>query len=381
MKHGIPVGLLFSEEGPYALIGRDAAEGARLAVMTIEADPAFPFRLVPLALDPAGDTARYAPMAERLFGGGCRHVVGTITSSSRKEALGVAERHRGLLWYAFPYEGYESSENVVYLGATANQHVVPLLGECIARYGGAPLLVAPDYVWGWEVNRIAREVVETAGGSVAGEVRLPVDCTDMAALAARVAAERPSFVLSSLIGPSSHALIAALGAPAAQAGGRAVPLVSCNLTEADARAIGPAVAGALVASIHFGSEATPGNESLRLALRRHSRPERMVSSCFASAFAAVHLLAEAIRAAGIDEPEAVRRALFARRWETVLGPIAFDPLTAHALHAPRLGRARADGGFDVIHRFAPIAPDPYLVHQRLGDERAGRRAAGGRVLN
>ncbi len=380
MSVDIPIGLLFSEDGPYAVIGRDAAAGARLAVEAVNDDRTFPFRFAATVLDPAGDTALYAPMAETLFGTlGCRHVIGTITSSSRKEVLTVAERHRGLLWYAFPYEGYESSENVVYLGATANQHVLPLLDAAIARYGVSVMLVAPDYVWGWEINRIARERIEAAGGRVVDEICLPVGVESMDAVAGRIRTARPDFVLSSLIGPAGHAFVrakAALGAADPAFGAAACPLVSCNMTEADAAAIGPTVEGALVAGIFFGGEPTLASASLRAAAAMRFGTLRPPSSCFASAFAAVLLLAETIRMAGSDEPAAVKRALITRRWETVLGPIAFDPLTTHAVHAPLIGRARADGSFEVVERFPAIPPDPYLLHQAETSAVGGRRRAG-----
>ncbi len=373
MREEIPIGLLFSESGPYALIGQDAADGARAAVRAVNEDPAFPFRFAATALDPRGETARYAPMAEALFGpSGCRHVIGTITSSSRKEVLAVAERHRGLLWYAFPYEGYESSENVVYLGATANQQVLPLLDVALERFGPSAMLVAPDYVWGWEINRIARDRIEAAGGRVVEEICLPVDTAATDAAAARIRAARPDFVLSSLIGPAGHAFARAKAAVA----GDASPLVSCNMTEADAVAIGPAVEGTYVASIHFAGGKSLSDAGLRAVAARRPGRARAVTSCFASAFAAVLLLAEAIRTGEDDAPEAVKRALISRRWETVIGPIAFDPLTTHAIHAPLIGRARADGSFEIVQRFPPIPPDPYLVHQVAMDEATGIRRAG-----
>ncbi|BBE71744.1 transporter substrate-binding protein [Oharaeibacter diazotrophicus] len=381
MRTTIPVGMLFSEAGPYAVLGREAADGARHAIAAVEADQTLPFRLALAAADPAGDVAAYAPAAEGLFGpAGCRHVVGTITSSSRKEVLPVAERHRGLLWYAFPYEGYESSENVVYLGATANQHVVPLLEECIRRYGPSPMLVAPDYVWGWEINRIARALVEEVGGTPAGEVAIPVGTVDFSPVVAEIARRRPSFVLSSLIGPSSHAFVRAYAefavADPAFAGGRR-PLASCNLTEADAAVIGPAVAGTLIAGVHFGGRPSPWTDAIAAGLA----PPRRASSCFASAYTAVRLLAEGIRLAGTDDPDAVKKAVMAKTWETPLGAVAIDPVTAHTVHAPLLVRADAAGGFETLHEFPPIAPDPYLLHRRPDRPAALRAGASRRVTH
>src|SRR5688572_30111812 len=108
------IGLLFSTSGPYALLRRDTLDGALAALTEVNHYPAFPFGLVPLAGDPGGVADSYQTIAERIIGDGCRHIIGGITSWSRKEMIPVVERRNELLWYPCPYEGYECSDRVVY---------------------------------------------------------------------------------------------------------------------------------------------------------------------------------------------------------------------------------------------------------------------------
>src|SRR3546814_8280958 len=84
---------------------------------------------------------------------GCRHVIGTITSIGRKEVIPIIEKYDALLWYMCPYEGFECCENVIYTGASPNQHIVPMFRYLLPRYGKRVYLVGSNYIWGWETNR------------------------------------------------------------------------------------------------------------------------------------------------------------------------------------------------------------------------------------
>ena len=123
------------------------------------------------------------------------------------------EKHGGTLWYACPYEGFEANDHVVYTHACPNQHLVPLLGYVACR-ATAPngFLLGSNYIWGWEINRVARDLIADAGGEVLGERYLPLGDTDVARLIDEIRATRPDFILNNLIGPSSYAFLEAYAA-------------------------------------------------------------------------------------------------------------------------------------------------------------------------
>lgn len=365
----IPVGLLYSSRGPYAAIGRAAIDGALMALAEINEDESFPFTLKAAIRDPEGVSDRYPTQAEELARLGCRHVIGTITSSSRKDVIPLVERAGALLWYAFPYEGYETSDHVLYLGACPNQHIVPLLDHALPRFGDRPFLVGSNYIWGWEINRIAREIVTAHGAEPVGERYLAVGSTDVDHLIAEVREKRPDFVLSNLIGPSSYAFVkayAALGAEDPAFAPSVRPILSCNLTEADTDEIGAPGAGLLSTAIYFDSLDLPENHAFKLRARARFGEGRRFSSCFVSVYAAIRMLAEAIRDAGTDDPAAIKAVATGRAFSTPFGRLAIDPKTSHAAHRPHLGRVRADGAIEIIESGAAFIPaDPYLVRTRL----------------
>ncbi len=368
MADGRPIlriGIVFSTTGPYAALGREGLDGALMALAEINEDPSFPVRLEARLGDPGGQTDRYPAVAEHLLREeGCRHLVGGITSWSRKEMIPVIERHDGLLWYPCPYEGYEANDRVVYLGACPNQHVVPLFAHVLPRYGSAGYLVGSNYIWGWETNRIARELMSPRG-EVVGERYLPLGGTDVSRIVGEIRDRRPDFVLNTLIGPSSYAFLdayAALGRnePAFRAEAR--PVVSCNLTEVELGLVGPAAVGHLATAVYFDSLRGEENARFRARVAGRFGAARRVSAFFTGAYTAVRILAESLREAGRDDPDAVLAVATGRGFETPAGLIAIDPRTHHAWHRPLLGRAAADGGFAILEAAeAPLAPDPYLI--------------------
>jgi branched-chain amino acid transport system substrate-binding protein len=360
-RDDIAVGVIFSKSGAYADIGRSALEGTLAAIDEVNRAGRHPFLLRAAVRDPEGDSTRYAIAARELIRDeGCRHIIGTITSSSRKEVLPVIERADALLWYAFPYEGYEASDHVLYLGATANQHIVPLFDYVLPRLGAAPFLVGSNYIWGWEINRIARELVAAAGGEPSGEAYLPLGETDVGALIAGIVEERPDFVLSNLVGSSGHAFIRAyaeLGRRDPAFAPERRPVVSCNLTEIDIDVVGRDATGVITTALFLD-----GTLEADAVLPDFTASSFRPSECFVAPYAAVTVLADCIAAAGGDDPLAVREAAMAGVFPTPFGPVGFDAQTGHAFLRPYLGRVGDSGRIEVLHRSAsPLPPDPYLV--------------------
>ncbi|MCA2406928.1 transporter substrate-binding protein (plasmid) [Rhizobium leguminosarum bv. viciae 248] len=363
MNDALKIGILFSTTGPYGSMGRDARDGADFAMAEYACVEGL--AIEPVFFDPHADLAAYLDGARHLLRAGCRHIVGTITSAARKEVIPLVEKHDGLLWYMCPYEGFEANENVIYVGGCPNQHLLPLFEHLIPRYGARPYLVGANYVWGWEMNRLARELITNAGGEVLGERYLPLEETAVERIVAEIAQRRPSFILNNLIGPSSYAFLEAIKAladrdPAFRA--ENCPVVSCDLMECELDDIAAgAAAGQLCAASYFDSIATPENAAFKVRVTEHHGAERRVSSVFASAYTAVRLCVDAIVAAGSDEPEAVRHELYNRSWPTPFGALSIDRETNHAALPFHLGRINADNGFDVVASRPPLAADPYLT--------------------
>lgn len=371
------IGLMFSTTGPYSTAVRPMLNGARLAIR--EAAEAGEVAFEPVEVNPGGDLSRYAALAGDLLSGGVRHVVGCYTSSSRKEVIPCFEKHDGLLWYPTRYEGFESSENVVYTGPAPNQHILPLIDHLMARFGDKAFCVGSNYVWAWENNRILREVVTARGGVVLTERYAPVGETDMSQIVEAICAARPSFVFSSFIGVSSHAFFRALRVACLARGidqPRLMPVASCNLSEPDLVDVGEGAAdGHLSSSVYFSTLDNPANLDF-VAKYAAAFPDHPSTSADAEAtYVAVRLLAMALAKAGTEDVKSVKAAVTELRLAAPQGDVWIDPETMHAHLTPRIGRSRADGRFDVlIEKPAPVRPDPYLVRFSPSDAWSAPRA-------
>lgn len=346
LKRRIEIGILYSRSGSYQLVSDACRMGAMRAIADINADRSSGIELVPVERDPQSNADGYATLCEDIFRtSGARHVVGCVTSWSRKETIPVLEKAGGMLWYACPYEGFEANEHVVYMHACPNQHLVPLMAHVVPRFGANGFLLGSNYIWGWEMNRVARDLIADAGGKVLGERYLRIGETDVSRLIAEIRATRPNFILNNLIGTSSYAFLAAyrdLAGEDAAFSPESCPVISCNLTEGELPAIGETGKGHLSVGPYFAP-----------------RPAAFASSFEASAYASVQVMADVLSRDPDAGPAEFSKAFAERRFSTRLGPIAIDAHSQHATLPVIIGRI-ADGYFEVVSRQHEVAPDPYL---------------------
>ncbi|MCR9086988.1 MAG: transporter substrate-binding protein [Rhodobacteraceae bacterium] len=349
------LGLIFSTTGSYAALGQSALAGALGAIETLQKAGAP--EITPVIADPGGDIAEYERLTRSLLDDGVRHILGAITSSSRKEMIPLLEQRGGLLWYPCPYEGFESNDHVVYLGAAPNHHVVPVTDWIAAQGMRRAFLVGSNYVWGWETLRLARDCLQTHGVKIVGERYVPLGSTRHDHVLDEVCSRDVECVVDSLIGPSNTTFLQGLAARDPARVGRPGHVVSFNQTEADLDDLGAAANGLLSAGSLFEEDA---GAQLKTAARRHA-PNGRVSSFLSTAYAAVEIIAEALVRAGTEDPKAMFKSACSAPVATAMGPVSIDPVLRHAELRPCLSLAE-DGHFRVVERMdRPIPADPYLT--------------------
>lgn len=364
MPRTFPIGLLLSTDGTYHRMGRHALAGALDALAEINDDPRYEFQLQANHINPQGHLGRYGEGAAQLMDAGIRHLFGTITSASRKEIIPDLEQHGGLLWYACPYEGFESSENVLYLGGCPNQTLIPLLRYALRTFGRRAHLLGSNYVWGWESNRIAREVLQAAGGEVLAEKYVHLGSTTFTEIIKALIADPPAFILNNLVGESSYAFLAQLD-EACNGRGLSLPVLSCNLTEAELGELGTLNNLRLLSCGPFFEAVDPGFSKRQQ--RRHGLPR--CSHYYAGAYAAVHLFAQALQHTADDDPETITAHLHQAAWPSALGTLRIAPHNNHTSLPCHIAELR-NGRFCLLHsEDGVLAPDPYLTATDLSDLR------------
>ncbi|MGO4561510.1 transporter substrate-binding protein [Rhizobiales bacterium 3FA27D7] len=371
-KRRVEIGILYSRSGNYRLVSEACHRGAMQAVAAINADPSSPIEFIAIERDPQGNADRYATLAEDILrNSDARHIIGGVTSWSRKEIIPALEKADGILWYACPYEGFEANEHVVYMHACPNQHLVPLLGHVVPLFGANGFLTGSNYIWGWETNRVARDLIADAGGRVLGERYLPLGETDVARLIEEIRATRPNFILNNLIGPSSYAFFQAYAELSRQDDyftPQHCPIISCNLTECELPAIGAAGNGHLSAGPYFHDASVKEPWLMSQGHDAVTRP----SSFQASAYASVKVLAAILASENGNGGSDLAAAFTRRSFETPFGAISIDPQTQHATLPVEIGRIAGDG-FEKVSITTAVAPDPYLSRYDRAKVFGGRK--------
>jgi branched-chain amino acid transport system substrate-binding protein len=363
------VGVLFSRSGVSGVTETEHFLGTALAIEEInEAGGVLGRPIEPICYDPAGNNDAYRTLARRMLSeDGVEVVFGCSLSASRKSVLSTVERHNGLLWYPSIYEGFEYSENIVYTGATLNQNVFALADYLLQEHGPRIFLIGSDYIYPRESNRVMRDLIEAKGGTIVGELYAPLDADDAAhaAMITEIRHAAPDAVFSTVVGRGAERLYRAYAGSGIDR--TRCPIASLTLAEGQIRAIGPELcSGHVLAASYFSALAGDANRRFVEAFQARFGAERPTSMWSETAYAQVHLFAQALTEAGTLDAERLGAAALRQRIAAPEGDLAFDGETRHIWLTPGIGVARSDGQFDVVWRARrPVRPDPYLAWSRF----------------
>lgn len=366
-RETVHIGVLYSLTGPYGLVGREMLNGLTLAVEEVNANPDFDFRFTPLVCDPGGELQNYQEHCELLIRDkGVRHIVGCYTSASRKQVLPLIERYDRLLWHSARYEGFENSDNVIYVGAAPNQHIVPLARYMIETLGASVYCVGANYLWTWETNRVLQEIVTAAGGEIIAKRLVTLWDTEISHIVREIIDRKPPIIFNTLVGEASYRFYRELHRAWSHGAGRDAPrppILSCSLCEPELRLIGPrASVGHITSSVYFSSIDSPENRAFVRCYRQMFGSSNLPSVDAEASYLCGLLLARAIRRAGSTDIQAVRAAAHRDQLNAPQGPVRIDPENNHCYLTPRLARSRPGFSFEILETApAAVKPDPYLT--------------------
>src|SRR5258705_687974 len=230
-KPSVPLGLVFSQSGPYAMMAGEMRKSALMAIDEVNQIDEVHFNFAAHLRDPGGVVGAYHTACDELIREEqVDHIVGCYTSASRKQVIPIVERTERLLWHPARYEGFESSDNVIYVGAAPNQHVVPLVRHMLDHISGDVFCIGSNYVWTWETKRVIREILTSSGGRILPERLLELGETTVDHIVKQGIDRKPPLGFNTLVGESSYAFMRALHAAATRAG-LTIPMLSCSLCE------------------------------------------------------------------------------------------------------------------------------------------------------
>src|SRR6202521_5792399 len=306
-KPSVPLGLVFSRSGPYAMMAGEMRKSGLMAIDEVNRSEEFDFTFAAHLRDPGGVVAAYHTACDDLIREEqVDHIVGCYTSASRKQVIPIVERTERLLWHPARYEGFESSDNVIYVGAAPNHNVVPLVRHMLDHISSDVFCAGSNYVWTWETNRVLREIVTSAGGRILAERLLELGETAVDHIVREIIDRKPPVVFNTLVGQSSYSFMRALHQAATRAN-IAIPMLSCSLCEPALKLIGSAASvGCITSSAYFESIERPENRAFVARWKARHGADSNLSFDGQSTYVCIMLLAAPFRAPAPPTAEAAR---------------------------------------------------------------------------
>lgn len=208
----VRVGLLHSLSGTLALSEVPVRNAELLAIEQINrAGGVLGRKITPIVADGESDPQMFAQQAQRLLHNeNVAAIFGCWTSSSRKAVVPVLEEYGGILWYPVQYEGMEQSPHVFYMGATANQQIIPAITYLVEQGYERFFLLGSDYVFPRTANEIVRAQLADDGREVVEEMYVPLGHKHFSSVVQHIQAAQPDVIFNTLNGDSNVAFFRAL---------------------------------------------------------------------------------------------------------------------------------------------------------------------------
>lgn len=358
----VKVGLLHSLTGTMAISETAVRDAELLAISEInEAGGVLGKTIEAVQADGASDPQTFAVEARKLLQESkVSTVFGCWTSASRKAVKPVFEELYGLLWYPVQYEGMEASPNIMYMGASPNQQIVPAVDYCAEKIGKKMFLVGSDYVFPHTANKIIKAQLAQLDGECLGEEYVPMGESNFDSVVKKILEAKPDVIINSLNGDSNVAFFTTLAANGITSS--VIPVMSFSIAEEEVAKMDLAsLTGHLVSWNYYETTQTPSNEKFVSDYKRAYGEDRLTGDPIEAAYIAVYMWAAACEKAGSFDVEAVRVASKGLSFTAPEGTVTIDGGNQHLYKQVRIGKINDKGLIDEVWSTpSVIKPDPYL---------------------
>jgi len=359
----VTVGILHSVTGTMAISESGSVEAEKLAIRQINESGGILGRQIEVIQeDGASDWPTFAEKSRKLLvNDKVAAVFGCWTSASRKAALPVFEKENGMLYYPTFYEGLEQSKNVIYTGQEATQQIIAGL-DWIAKEKGAKsfYLVGSDYIWPRTSMKIARKHIENVlGGKVAGEEYYPLGHTNFGSLINKIKLKKPDVIYAAVVGGSNVSWFKQL--KAAGITSDKWTLLTISVTEDEMLGIGGEnVEGFYSSMKYFQSLDNENNTAFVKEFKEMWGDDSVIGDVTQAAYLGPWLWKAAVEKAGSFDIDKI--AVSSNGIELTTAPegyVRVHDSNHHLWSKTRIGKAKADGQFEVVFESDLIEPNPF----------------------
>lgn len=361
----IRIGILHSLSGTMAISERPMVDAMLLAIDEINSHGGVLGRRIdPIVVDGSSDPKVFAKQAEDLITKrDVCSVFGGWTSDSRKTMKPVFEKHHHLLWYPMQYEGLEQSPNILYMGATPNQQVLPAVDWAMKHLGRKFFLVGSDYVFPRSAHEIMKERIRESGGTVVGESYEKLGGNNFKTIIRTLKQANPDVILNTINGDSNVEFFRELRAAGITP--KKIPTISFSIGEEEISRMHPeSMIGDYAAWSYFQSIASKENAHFVTNFQTKYGRHRVTGDPIETAYIGIHLFAAAVKKAGTDDVGVIREAARGLSFAAPEGRVRIDPHTQHMHRIARIGQVQSDGQYKIVWSSEkPIKPDPYPAYK------------------
>ncbi len=356
----IRIGVIHALSGVMANSERSLVDAARLAVEEINTKGGLLGRPIEiLVADSRSDWTHAAAEAERLIRDeGVSALFACWTSSCRQAIRPVVEKYQHLMFYPLQYEGMEQSPNIIYMGATPNQQIIPGARWAMDRFGSRVYLVGSNYLFPHAANLLITDLLKATNGQLLAERHQPMSATDFTQITEEIRRLKPDVVLNTLNGDSNHHFFSAL----TSAGLEQIPVVSFSISESELQTLGKQNFHPAHFAVWGYFQSLPGraNQAFIKKFQQRFGPERITSDPILTSYNAVLLWAVGVHEANSTAPIDVNRTIGRVSIPSPSGIVSMGASSRHMWRRVYLGKAKIDGQFDASEiSQAPVRPAPF----------------------
>ena len=288
-------------------------------------------------------------------------IFGCWTSLSRKIVKPIIETYNNLLIYPTQTEGVEESRNIIYLGATPNQQVVPAAFWMFQHYGNKAYFVGSDYISPYIIHEILDYRTLQEGGKILSTKYLPLGSTDVDPIIDDILKKKPDFIFNIFNGSTNTVFFNRLYAKTIEKGIKRPPVMSFSLSGATMKKIGmQKMIGDYSTWSYFLTEDNQNNRDFLAAYEKEYGSIEDVNDPAVTSYSGVYLWAQACNQASALLPVAVRDFMLNQSISSPAGVIYIDPKTAYAWRSVEIAHVNQKGSYDIVWRSEePIEPIVY----------------------
>lgn len=309
MDEPIRIAAVLPLSGAEQLFGSQGLQGARMAIAEINAAGGLLGRPVELLeRDQQTDTALAVRLTQdAIRDDGVLAVLGPTSSADRDAMLAVCERHHVPLLYATDYEGGQCSRYLFCYSPIPEHYVEPLVPYLMRLAGPDFAIIGADYVWPRSIGASVEAAVSTAGGRIVSSEFLPLDHAHFDDQLGRIADARPDVVVVVLLGTTGQEFLRQFAAHELP---HRPTLAVMAFNENYMMGLEPEQVEGIVTAVPFlATLERPETVSFVRRQKAMFGPDTVVSYFAESHYGLLMFLADAVTAAGTDDPERVIDAM------------------------------------------------------------------------